>query len=231
MIYSTNTNMLPRLSKHTVSTKHKAVPRCEAESFPRARRVSFSKLVNVKCIPTRSEMSKQEIHDVWFTKCEQFMIKRSNERLVQKMDRGTYTSNCNCIYNEARGLEFKTNKGFYQRERNRMESLFAVLDAQDLHEARHGTRVHPERIAREYSRHTAGCRMKALWIAANDAKLVHGDHEMPFCEAKPQSFDMKTTGCSCDHCRNLQKSSSSSQPKSRNRVAVRLSLTKLGFKF
>merc|ERR1712224_493534 len=77
-----------------------------------------------------------------------------------------------------------------QEKKNRYAALFAVLDEQKRQLENYGITVDPEYIAKLYRQSSAHCQMKAIQIAANDARLFSGDVEMSFYASKINSKTM-----------------------------------------
>ena len=167
----------PMFSKKTASIKK------AQSSSPARRTVSFAQIdnemeiVNIRPIPPLSDMSKQEIHDMWYNECEFRMIKLGIIHVIKKVIKGTYNHDIDSLESEARGLENKTPNGSFARKKNRFDSMFAVLDEQDR-QRELGQTVDSEYIAKLYRQSSLHCQMIAVQIAANDAKLVH-DHQKP----------------------------------------------------
>jgi len=175
-------------SKKAGLTKEKSIRRCRPESSPPTRRaVSFAQTdndmeaVTICPILPLSDLSKKEMHDTYYNENEFRIIKIAIVKILRKMIAGTYKHDIDCIESEARGLENKTPKGSKARKKNRYAALFAVLDEQNRQRER-GLTVDSECIAKLYRQTSAKCQMKAIQIAAIDAKLVHGHQETIICE-------------------------------------------------
>jgi hypothetical protein len=180
----------PMFSKKSGLTKKVSARSCRPEpSSPARRTVRFAQIdsemeaVTIRPIPSLSDMSKQEIRDMWYNDCEFQMIKLRIVHVLKKMIKGTYNHDIDSLESEARGLENKTPKGSYARKKNRFASMFAVLDEQDR-QREQGQTVDSEYIAKLYRQSSAHCQMMAIQIAANDAKLVHGHQETSICKPK-----------------------------------------------
>merc|ERR1719223_118233 len=82
-----------------------------------------------------------------------------------------------------------------QRELRYTDSLLAVLEEQDLQEELYGVVMDMNKIARKYARTSASCQKDAIARGAMDAKLVHGEDEIPISETNvPASSPAKRRG-------------------------------------
>jgi hypothetical protein len=180
---STKMSISPRICKKSVLTKDMSERRWEAEcSYPARRTVSLAQSVEIHYIPARSDISEEEISDVWYSKFENRRIRRDYNQIVNKIIAGTYEYDIDCLESESRGLEMNTPERMA-----RDVALCAVLDEQDRQEAWYGRIVDHKRIAKACRKISAQCQEKAIRIAANDAKLVHGHNKIPICDSKLQN--------------------------------------------
>lgn len=206
----------PMFSKKTASSKK------AQSSSPARRTVSFAQIdnemetVNIRPIPPLSDMSKQEIRDMWYNECEFQMIKLGIIHVINKVIKGTYNHDIDSLESETRGLENKTPKGSFARKKNRFDSMFAVLDEQDR-QRELGQRVDSEYMAKLYRQSSLHCQMIAVQIAANDAELVHG-HQGPSISKPKMSHKMSLPPASPTPNRPTRARSISSSHHSRRRI-------------
>lgn len=169
------------------SLKEKSARCCGSKSSARAVRFAQTdnerETVTICHIPSLSQMSEEEINNSWYNETEFKIMKLGIVQILRKVIAGTYQHNMDSLETEARGLENKTPKGSDARKKNRYAALFAVLDEQER-QREYGLTVDPEYIAKLYRQSSAHCQMKAIQIAANDAKLFYSDNEVSFYSPK-----------------------------------------------
>ena len=163
--------------RRTVSLTQSYPAGCMAsidQSYKPQRRVSLDHSVEINYIPARSDMSVEEIHDVWYNEFEKRRIRRDYNRILKKIVAGTYNYDIDCLESESRGLEMNTSKEAVN------DALCAVLDEQDRQEAWFGRIVDHRRIAEASRKSSSQCQEKAHQIAAKDAKLVSKSKALTF---------------------------------------------------
>jgi hypothetical protein len=153
-------------------------------------------------------LSSEEIRELWFTEAEFKIIKLAVVQVLRKIVAGTYMHEMDSLESEARGLENKTPRGSNSRKKNRYASLYAVLHEQERQRLEHGRTVDSEFIAELSRQSTAQCQIKAVEMAAVDAKLALEEQTM---------FDLKTS-------KNVSPSLSSS-PGTRRPSLVRKAIS------
>ena len=177
----------PRFSKFSRKMFERS---CEKESSsPERRTVSFAQTdtemeaVTIRSIPALSDMSNEEIKNTWYSDCDFQIMKLSVVQLLRKMIAGTYMHDVNALESEVRGLENKTPEASGIRKKIRYASLVAVLHEQERQRL-HGETPDSDYIAKLYCQTCVHSQMKAIRIAANDARVVREDEETVFGESK-----------------------------------------------
>jgi hypothetical protein len=120
---------------------------------------------NVQVLPYRTDFTKQEIADIWYTKQELAQLKQDT-RKVARHQRGLCPP---------RGLEQRTTQGFQRALKNRLSAITVVLQIQYV-------RDDPNRIATAYREVTKHCQLEAIDIAMRDHVEASDDAAGPYHE-------------------------------------------------
>jgi hypothetical protein len=94
--------------------------------------VSFYEIVSIRSTIHCNDMTDEEVFGSWYSRREMMAIKKSMSTEIKCMtdgrpfpDEGT-----------TRGLEFRTREGSDRRKANKLNSIHAVLDEQDVQQMR-----------------------------------------------------------------------------------------------
>jgi hypothetical protein len=117
-------------------------------------------------VPTRREMSQEDISSIWYSKDDFKEMKRQYTLIVKKLAKQLPLEEGE----ESRGLEFKTPRGCKSRQMNRYQAMDAVLDEQERQWELERRDV--DYIAQIYRQSTAHCQMNAYLLAKKDAEFV-----------------------------------------------------------
>jgi hypothetical protein len=124
--------------------------------------VQFCEIVSIRSTTHINDMSDEEVARAWFGRRDMMSIKRALATEVKCMVAGQ-TSGPDTT---GRGLEFRTKEGSSKRRANKLNSIHAVLDEQDLQHMRDINE--PEGLRTVYMSHSRRCLAAAQ-------KLGHAD--------------------------------------------------------
>jgi hypothetical protein len=124
--------------------------------------VSFYEIVSIRSTIHCNDMTDEEVFGSWYSRREMMAIKKSMSTEIKCMtdgrpfpDEGT-----------TRGLEFRTREGSDRRKANKLNSIHAVLDEQDVQQMR-GI-CDPEGLRRAYLEHSRRCLAESQVLAKAD---------------------------------------------------------------
>lgn len=124
--------------------------------------VSFYEIVSIRSTIHCNDMTEEEIAGAWFTRREMMAIKRSMSTEIKYMTEGRPFPE----EGTTRGLEFRTREGSDRRKANKLNSIHAVLDEQDLQQMR-GV-CEPESLRKAYLEHSRRCLAASQALAKAD---------------------------------------------------------------
>mmetsp|Transcript_4289 Transcript_4289/g.7154 ORF Transcript_4289/g.7154 Transcript_4289/m.7154 type:complete len:225 (+) Transcript_4289:131-805(+) len=118
---------------------------------PVKNNVRFYEIVSIRSTTHINDMTDEEVASAWFNRREMMTIKRALATEVKFMVAGKTTG----PNTTSRGLEFRTKEGSAKRRANKLDSIHAVLDEQDLQHMR-GI-IEPEGLRKVYTSHSRRC--------------------------------------------------------------------------
>lgn len=136
------------------------------------RNVQFYEIVSIRSTTHINDMSDEEVANAWFSRREMMTIKRALATEVKYMM-------CNSNNKDAgetettttRGLEFRTKDGSALRRSNKLDSIHAVLDEQDLQHMR-GINDDPEGLRKVYTSHSRRCLAASQALGRADQEVM-----------------------------------------------------------
>ncbi|KAI2489886.1 hypothetical protein MHU86_24701 [Fragilaria crotonensis] len=144
--------------------------------------VHFNEVVSIRSTTHHNDMTSQEIAGAWFSRREMSEIKRSMAIEIKAMSSGLPFPG-----GTTRGLEFRTREGSDRRKANKLNSIHAVLDEQDLQLMR-GINE-PEGLRRVYLQHSQSCLTESQLLAKADETEVR--NLLKAKDAETTSIDSK----------------------------------------
>lgn len=157
-------------------------------SPPTKRSVAFAETQRIRQIPALSDMSKRQIHGMYYSDAEFESMKDGCVRVLRKIVYRTYKYDIDGLDSEWRGLEKKTREGSDQRKANRDWALLAVLNEQKK-QRKHPSLADVEKLAQKYRQACEHTKEIALQVAAHDASLVRKPTSNPTIrKIKPSEF-------------------------------------------
>ena len=126
--------------------------------------VQFYEVVAIRSTTHFNDMTDEEISSAWYSRKEMIAIKKAMSTEVKFMTLGKLV-----LMSEdhtARGLEFRTPEGSERRKANKLDSIHAVLDEQDLQHM-HGTND-PEGLRRVYMGYSRRCLSESQALGKAD---------------------------------------------------------------
>ena len=123
--------------------------------------VGFNESVSIHSTIHFNDMTSQEIANAWFSRIEMSEIKRNMAIEIKHMNSGTPFPE-----GTTRGLEFRTREGSNRRKANKLNSIHAVLDKQDLHIMR--DECDPKALRSVYLQHSQRCLTESQLLAKAD---------------------------------------------------------------
>ena len=142
--------------------------------------VQFYEIVSIRSTIHCNDMTDEEISDAWFSRREMMAIKRNMSTEIKFMTAGKPFPE----EGTTRGLEFRTREGSDRRKANKLNSIHAVLDEQDLQHMR-GV-YDPEGLRKAYLEHSRRCLAESHALAKADEAEV----DLMRKAEEPQSMDI-----------------------------------------
>jgi hypothetical protein len=124
--------------------------------------VQFYEIVSIRSTTHINDMSDEEVAAAWFSRRDMMSIKRALATDVKFMVAGE-TIGPNTT---SRGLEFRSKEGSAKRRANKLNSIHAVLDEQDLQHMR-GINE-PEGLRKVYTSHSRRCLAESQELGRAD---------------------------------------------------------------
>lgn len=149
-------------------------------------------------IPHIDDFSKEEVADVWYEREDYEQMKKSLIPVVKRMMKGEKITETN--HETARGLEFRTREGAMKRQRNKLDSIAAVLEEQ--HRQRIIGFSNDEVLREIYISRTAHCLKEARQLGINDEECLQRARSWKNLDKKRTSLKTRTVSL-VDELRNL----------------------------
>lgn len=146
--------------------------------------VRFYEVVSIRSTTHYRDMTSHEIASAWFSRSEMNEIKRNMAIEIKHMTLGKPFPE-----GTTRGLEFRTREGSNRRKANKLNSIHAVLDEQDVQLMR--GECSPEALRSVYLEHSLKCLSESQSLAKDDEIEV-----LRFAEAEGRNI----TGIESEDC-------------------------------
>lgn len=160
------------------------------EPAPKKHTVKFYEIVSIRSTTHVNDMTDEEIENAWFSRREMLGIKRTMATEVKHMALGKQIEN-----STTRGLEYRTREGSDRRRSNKLTSIHAVLDEQDLQHMR-GVND-PEGLRKVYLKHSTHCLADARQLGNADEiemmQQVQEDEEQTNTQSEEHEEEMRVS--------------------------------------